>query len=57
MVRRITAVALVVGTLGAAATAEAVVRAGFYSGQTAQQADVSLSEQGDIPWSARRQRR
>jgi hypothetical protein len=42
MIRRITAVALVVGTLGAAAVAEAVVTPGFYSGQTAQRADVSL---------------
>ena len=42
MIKRITAVALAVGMLGTAATAEAAVRAGNYSGKTAQNAAVSL---------------
>jgi hypothetical protein len=43
MIRRITAAALCLGVLGgAAATAEAAVKAGLYTGLTEQQAEVSL---------------
>jgi hypothetical protein len=43
MIKRITAVALAVGVLGgAAATAEAAVKAGVYKGKTEQNAAVSL---------------
>ena len=43
MIRRITAVALCAGVLGgAAATAEAAVKAGNYKGKTAQNAAISL---------------
>ena len=42
MIKRITAVALAVGLLGSAATADAAVKAGNYKGKTSQNAAVSL---------------
>ena len=42
MIKRFTAVAVAVGALGASGVAEAAVKAGLYTGETSQKADVSL---------------